>query len=384
MRRRDGDTKPDGLKKAPPGEDRLLTAEELFGDLVDGPVPPKEGPEARKSSPRVKPIRVRINEPSPSPMAGQGPEGELPADVQALLERLEPLMGRTPAEPFVPPDPTEGAPPKPPPEFSPVDQDDDLLARLTSLPGDGADAPNEDMPRVTARTAPKFQVATAHTDAPAQGGLDLAALAEEAIGPEDESKERPEKGTWRDDVYGPYQLEDRIAVGGMAEVFKAKRAGAAGFEKTLAIKRILPHLSDNEEFVNMFVDEAKMVAGLTHPNIVQILDLGKLEKSYFIAMEYVHGRDLRTILKRAKEKDLRLPLDLSLRIVGALCAALEFAHRKKDERGRPMEIVHRDVSPQNILISFEGDVKLTDFGIAKAATKASNTDRGALRASSST
>jgi serine/threonine protein kinase len=180
-------------------------------------------------------------------------------------------------------------------------------------------------------------------------------------------------------VYGPYQLEDRIAVGGMAEVFKAKRAGAAGFEKTLAIKRILPHLSDNEEFVNMFVDEAKMVAGLTHPNIVQIHDLGKLEKSYFIAMEYVHGRDLRTILKRAKEKDLRLPLDLSLRIVGALSAALEFAHRKKDERGRPMEIVHRDVSPQNILISFEGDVKLTDFGIAKAATKASNTDRGALR-----
>ena len=129
----------------------------------------------------------------------------------------------------------------------------------------------------------------------------------------------------------------------------------------------------------MFVDEAKMVAGLAHPNIVQIFDLGKIEESYFIAMEYVHGRDLRTILKRAKEKDLRLPLDLSLRIASALCAALEFAHRKKDERGRAMEIVHRDVSPQNILISFEGDVKLTDFGIAKAATKASSTDKGALR-----
>jgi serine/threonine-protein kinase len=122
-----------------------------------------------------------------------------------------------------------------------------------------------------------------------------------------------------------------------------------------------------------------MVAGLNHPNIVQIFDLGRIEKSYYIAMEYVHGRDLRTVMKRAREKGLRMPLDLSLRVVSQVCAALEYAHRKKDERGRPMEIVHRDVSPQNILISFEGDVKLVDFGIAKAATKASNTDRGALR-----
>jgi serine/threonine protein kinase len=122
-----------------------------------------------------------------------------------------------------------------------------------------------------------------------------------------------------------------------------------------------------------------MVAGLTHPNIVQIFDLGRIEKTYYIAMEYVHGHDLRTILKRAKEKGLRMPLDLSLHIVQEVCSALEYAHRKKDDKGRPMQIVHRDVSPQNIMISFEGDVKLTDFGIAKAATKASNTDRGALR-----
>jgi serine/threonine protein kinase len=96
-------------------------------------------------------------------------------------------------------------------------------------------------------------------------------------------------------------------------------------------------------------------------------------------MEYVHGRDLRTIMRRARDKGLRMPLDLALRVVSQVCAALEYAHRKKDERGRPMQIVHRDVSPQNILISFEGEVKLVDFGIAKAATKASNTDRGALR-----
>ena len=185
--------------------------------------------------------------------------------------------------------------------------------------------------------------------------------------------------SWRDDRFGPYQLLDRVAIGGMAEVFKAKRTGVEGFEKIVALKRILPHLSDNKEFLDMFVDEAKMVAGLAHPSIVQIFDLGRIEKSYYIAMEYVHGHDLRTIMKRAREKGLRMPLDLSLRVVSQVCAALEYAHRKKDERGRPMEIVHRDVSPQNILISFEGEVKLVDFGIAKAATKASNTERGALR-----
>jgi serine/threonine protein kinase len=180
--------------------------------------------------------------------------------------------------------------------------------------------------------------------------------------------------------FGPYVLVERVAVGGMAEVFRAKRTGVEGFEKTVAVKRILPHLSANKEFVDMFVDEAKMVAGLSHPNIVQIFDLGKLERSYYIAMEYVHGRDLRTIEKRGQDKGLRMPLDLGLRVVSQVCAALEYAHRKKDERGRPMEIVHRDVSPQNILISFDGDVKLVDFGIARAATKAEATgERGTLR-----
>jgi serine/threonine protein kinase len=129
----------------------------------------------------------------------------------------------------------------------------------------------------------------------------------------------------------------------------------------------------------MFIDEAKMVAGLTHPNIVQIFDLGKIDKSYYIAMEYVHGRDLRSILRRAREREVPVPLELALLVARGVASALEFAHRKKDERGRPMQIVHRDISPQNILISFEGEVKLTDFGIAKAATKASITDAGALR-----
>jgi serine/threonine protein kinase len=165
----------------------------------------------------------------------------------------------------------------------------------------------------------------------------------------------------------------------MAEVFRAKRTGVEGFEKVVAVKRILSHLSDNKEFVDMFIDEAKMVAGLAHPNVAQIFDLGKHDKNYWIAMEYVHGRDLRTIIRRAQERGLKIPLDISTYVVSKVCAALEYAHRKKDDKGQPMLIVHRDISPQNILISFEGDVKLTDFGIAKAASKASTTDKGALR-----
>jgi serine/threonine protein kinase len=129
----------------------------------------------------------------------------------------------------------------------------------------------------------------------------------------------------------------------------------------------------------MFIAEAKMVAGLSHPNIVQIFELGKIEKSYYIAMEYVHGRDLRSILKRAGERGTSIPQELAVLFASRLCSALDYAHRKKDDQGQKMKIVHRDISPQNILISFEGDVKLTDFGIAKAATKATAHESGALR-----
>jgi serine/threonine protein kinase len=219
--------------------------------------------------------------------------------------------------------------------------------------------------------------------------IDLAALADEALSlpltrpgvplPMSAAQPRDAWETAAPGAYGPYRLLERVAAGGMAEVFRAKRSGVEGFEKVVAVKRILPHLSDNKEFVEMFIDEAKMVAGLSHPNIVQIFDLGRIEKTYFIAMEYVHGRDLRTILKRAKEKGLRIPLDLSVLVISKVCSALEYAHRKKDEGGQPLKIVHRDISPQNILISFEGEVKLTDFGIAKATSKATDTDRGALR-----
>jgi len=242
------------------------------------------------------------------------------------------------------------------------------------------DSLDSEVPAPASRLEAKFQAAEPKIEAQVESRMliDLGALAEDALNqpaPPVEKANRSGVG----DVYGPYTLVERVAGGGMAEVFKAKRTGVEGFEKIVAVKRILHHLLDNQEFVEMFIDEAKVVAGLTHPNIVQIFDLGKLGETYFIAMEYVHGRDLRTILRRAKDRGLRVPLDLSAFVVSRVCDALDHAHRRKDDQGRPMRIVHRDVSPQNILISFEGDVKLTDFGIAKAATKAKATDRGALR-----
>ena len=148
-------------------------------------------------------------------------------------------------------------------------------------------------------------------------GLDLAAVAQSGLESFHEDLDVPAPApppepapAWQAVEFGPYQLLERVAVGGMAEVFRAKRAGVEGFEKVVAVKRILPHLSDNEEFVEMFVHEAKVVAGLAHPNIVQIFDLGRIGRSYYIAMEYVHGHDLRSIEQRAREKSLRLPIDL--------------------------------------------------------------------------
>ncbi|MBN2369750.1 MAG: serine/threonine protein kinase [Vicinamibacteria bacterium] len=214
---------------------------------------------------------------------------------------------------------------------------------------------------------------------PDESALDLAAVVEEALGPSPRSQRSVRAAPSADHIFGPYRLLEKIATGGMAEVYRAKRTGVEGFEKVLAVKRILNHLSDNQEFVEMFVNEAKMVAGLNHPNIVQIFDLGRIGKAYFIAMEHVHGRDLRTIVRRTQERGMRIPLDLTVFIVSRVCQALEYAHRKRDDDGRALLIVHRDVSPQNILISFEGEVKLTDFGIARAAAKARTTDSGALR-----
>jgi serine/threonine protein kinase len=179
--------------------------------------------------------------------------------------------------------------------------------------------------------------------------------------------------------FGKYYLLDRINVGGMAEVFRAKATGVEGFEKLVAIKRILPNIAEDDEFITMFIDEAKIAVQLTHANIAQIFDLGKIEDSYFIALEFVPGKDLRTMFERCRKRGEVLPVPMSCYVISRVCEGLDYAHRKKDIHGRDLHIVHRDVSPQNILVSYEGEVKLIDFGIAKAANKASKTQAGILK-----
>jgi TonB family protein len=182
------------------------------------------------------------------------------------------------------------------------------------------------------------------------------------------------------DRFGQYEILERISSGGMAELFRARRSGVEGFQKIVAIKKILPHIAGDEEFITMFADEAKLAAQLNHPNIVHIFDLGKIEAGgYFIAMEHVEGRDLRSILHMARETGLRLPVSLAVAIAAKVGAALDYAHRRRGDDGRDLNIVHRDVSPPNILVSTEGDIKLCDFGIAKAASKVSRTESGALK-----
>ncbi len=179
--------------------------------------------------------------------------------------------------------------------------------------------------------------------------------------------------------FGNYYLLEKIAVGGMAELFKARQRGVHNFEKIVAIKRILPHLSDNDEFVRMFIDEAKLAAQLTHPNIVQIFDLGKASGFYYIAMEYVDGKDLRSLLRKVREYKLPFPEPVAAFVTMKIAGALDYAHRKKGMNDKELKLVHRDISPQNVLISGEGAVKLVDFGIAKAATKTTQTVAGALK-----
>jgi serine/threonine protein kinase len=180
-------------------------------------------------------------------------------------------------------------------------------------------------------------------------------------------------------IFGEYKILKKIATGGMAEVFLAKRIGMKGFEKLLAIKRIHPQFSENEEFIAMFIDEAKLAAKLNHRNIIQIYDFGSQQGSYYIAMEYIFGKDLRSILKKSKERGENLPPAQCAYIITEAAKGLEYAHTLKDHFGKPLQIIHRDISPQNILISYEGEVMLADFGIAKAASKSTETRAGVLK-----
>lgn len=178
---------------------------------------------------------------------------------------------------------------------------------------------------------------------------------------------------------GRYQILERIAEGGMAVVDRAVAVGPDGFKRELVLKRIRPRFSRDARFARMFVDEARIVSQLFHPNIVQIYEFGKIDGDYFVALEYVPGVDLARLLARVEKRDERFPLPLAVFIVIEVCRALDYAHRKRGPDGAPLDIVHRDVSPANVLISLEGAVKLADFGIARATERREQTLQGVVK-----
>jgi serine/threonine-protein kinase len=178
---------------------------------------------------------------------------------------------------------------------------------------------------------------------------------------------------------GKYKLVRLIASGGMAEVYLARQAGAAGFEKLVCLKRILPHLARDRQFVEMFLNEARLAARLDHPNIVSIYDLGEANGNYFIAMEFIDGPSLRAVAKRAHERGERLPIAEIVKIVSMAAGGLHYAHDLTDGEGRPLHLVHRDISPDNILVHRNGAAKVVDFGIAKAANSSGATRTGTLK-----
>ncbi|HJV22264.1 MAG TPA: protein kinase [Holophagaceae bacterium] len=362
------------LRRFMPGEAKApLTTHDIFGDLVaeieqegtnSGTDPfaildRAPGVEAKPALPiaPVEPIHVpRPNtEPPKRPMTSEDIFGDVLEEIEGMGKGA--ALPSTPKPPLVARIPAPKAEAAPVPEAKPLTQGEFTLTGISGVhdPFDWSKAegtPSSD----AAAKGPVTPPAAGRPEAAAQ--VPISQALEE---------------------YGNYYLLEKIAVGGMAELFKAQQRGVQGFQKIVAIKRILPHLSDNEDFVTMFIDEAKLAAQLTHPNIVQIFDLGKAGNSYYIAMEYVNGRDLRTLLRKAREFGLPFPEAVAGFVLMKVAAALDYAHRKKGFDDRELKLVHRDISPQNVLISQEGAVKLVDFGIAKAVSKASHTVAGALK-----
>ncbi|MFH2007457.1 MAG: protein kinase [bacterium] len=181
------------------------------------------------------------------------------------------------------------------------------------------------------------------------------------------------------DRFGPYELVKQLAVGGMAEIYLAKATGISGFEKYVALKVIHPNYAEDEHFIEMLVEEAKITVHLTQPNIVQIFDLGRIGEVHFIAMEYVDGADLYHVMRTITSVREEVDFDVAAFIALETCAALDYAHRCTDQVGQPLGIIHRDISPQNIMISRAGEVKLADFGIAKATVRARQTAVGVIK-----
>jgi TonB family protein len=349
-----------------------ITSNDLFGDLVDNK--PTTGsikkPKASEDVDKMladtlsglRPQKKReVTGPQPQP--------------QTQVVTPPPKPAPAPAPP--PPAPAQAKAPAPDPKRTSGNLDKMLSDTLSGL---------EKSARAKTQTGsiPRPQPAAPTPQPPSFNTARMPAYTEEKVPvsqpvfvpePARVEEEEPVDGL----KFGQYVLIEKIATGGMAEVWKARKRGEEGFQKIVAIKKILPHLSDNQDFIEMFIDEAKLAAQLNHNNIIHIYDLGKIGSSYYIAMEYIDGYDLKTILRRGEERDHPMGVELALFVTSKIAQALDYAHRKKDFDEREMGLVHRDVSPQNVLISQEGDIKLCDFGIAKAASKASHTQAGALK-----
>ncbi|HWE30325.1 MAG TPA: serine/threonine-protein kinase, partial [Polyangia bacterium] len=181
-------------------------------------------------------------------------------------------------------------------------------------------------------------------------------------------------------LFGKYELVQRLGNGGMAEVWRARIKGPAGFSRSLVIKRILPHLAQDNSFVDMFISEAQLSAKLSHPNIIQVFELGEVDGEYYIAMEYVRGRDLQSFARGHLAERGPVPPVVTAYVMREVCGALGYAHEFRDEDGNLVRLIHRDVSPSNVMISNDGSVKLLDFGIAKAlAESGDRTQTGTLK-----
>jgi serine/threonine-protein kinase len=183
----------------------------------------------------------------------------------------------------------------------------------------------------------------------------------------------------RAEAFGKYVLLSRLAVGGMAEVYLARLEGVAGFQKPVVLKQVLPHLAGDPQFIEMFLDEARLAARLSHPNIAEAFELGQEQGRYYIAMEYVEGETVTAVHGRAQREGREFPLQCTLRVVLELLEALQYAHGLAGEDGRRLHVVHRDVSPSNVMVTYHGGVKLLDFGIARAATRNHRTGLGIIR-----
>ena len=344
----------DALRRSAAGGGESLTSHDLFGDILSD----VENEEAEKAAPPAG----RPPAPAPPPAAAKGAKRGVD---EALAEALGAATAKAPAarRPI------------------PAERDVDKMLSETLAGLDiqlaGAKAARRARPEPPAAPPPSSPPAAPAPPSGLGPMPELEPFGEpRPVPPEPVEPTPPPAAGSR---FGQYILEERVAKGGMAEVFRARMIGVEGFQKTVAIKRILADMAGNDEFVTMFIDEAKLAAQLKHPNIVDIYDLGKIDRSFYIAMEYVEGHDLRDVLARCREAGVTVPVPLALHCAAQLASALDHAHTTRDFENRDLGLVHRDVSPPNVLISNDGEVKLCDFGIAKALSKATHTRDGLLK-----